>query len=63
MTPEQFQAVYPHFMAWIERLLNAHASQAQPVASRGFPRLPLYFSRALLSSAKFVVVERVPMPR
>src|SRR5262249_55245371 len=62
MTPEQFQAVYPHFMAWIERLLAAHADQAQPVASKLFPRLPLYFSRELLASARFVVVERVPMP-
>jgi hypothetical protein len=62
MTPEQFHAVFPHFMAWIERLLRAHANVAQPVAAKGFPRLPLYFSRPLLQSAKCVVVDRVPMP-
>jgi hypothetical protein len=62
MTPEQFQAVFPHFMAWIERLLRAHANVAQPVAAKGFQRLPLYFSQPLLQSAKCVVVERVPMP-
>jgi hypothetical protein len=62
MTPQQFQAVFPDFMAWIEANLVAHASQTLPVAAKGFARLPLYFSRELLASAKVVVVERVPMP-
>jgi hypothetical protein len=62
MTPQQFRAVYPHFMAWIARTLDAHARDAQSVASQHFSRLPLYFSRELLAEAKFVVVERVPMP-
>lgn len=62
MTPQQFRAVYPHFMEWITRTLDAHARDAQPVASQGFSRLPLYFGRELLALAKFVVVERVPMP-
>jgi hypothetical protein len=62
MTPEQFQAVFPRFMAWITAIESAHADQAQPVAAQGFPRLPHYFSRELLGSARVVVVERVPMP-
>jgi len=62
MTPQKFRTVYPHFMAWIARILDAHASAAQPVASRSFSRLPLFFSRELLASAKFVTVESVPMP-
>jgi hypothetical protein len=62
MTPEQFQAVFPRFMAWITAIESAHAGQAQPVAAQGFPRLPHYFSRELLGSARVVVVERVPMP-
>ena len=62
MTPQEFQAVYPHFMAWVVDVLNAHAGRAQPVAAKGFARLPLYFSRQRLASAKFVVVDRVPMP-
>ena len=62
MTPEQFQAVFPRFMAWIAAIVSAHASQAEPVAAKGFPRLPHYFSRELLGSARVVVVERVPMP-
>jgi hypothetical protein len=62
MTPQEFQAVYPQFMGWVEGVLNAHASRAQPVAAKGFVRLPLYFSRQRLASAKYVVVDRVPMP-
>jgi hypothetical protein len=62
MTPQQFRAVYPHFMAWITRTLDAHARDAQPVASQHFARLPLYFGREQLAAAKFVIVERVPMP-
>ncbi len=49
-------------MAWITAIESAHAGQAQPVAAQGFPRLPHYFSRELLGSARVVVVERVPMP-
>jgi hypothetical protein len=62
MAPEKLHAVYPHVMAWIARTLDAHARNAHPVASQGFSRLPLYFGRELLAAAKFVVVERVPMP-
>jgi hypothetical protein len=62
MTPQKFRAVYPHFMAWIARTLDAHARDAQPVASQRFSRLPLYFGRELLALAKFVIVDRVPMP-
>jgi hypothetical protein len=62
MTPDDFQTVYPHFMAWIEGVLHAHAGQAQPVVAKGFTRLPLYFRRERLASAKYVVVDRVPMP-
>jgi hypothetical protein len=62
MTPEQVRAVYPNVMAWIARTLDAHARSARPVASQGFSRLPLYFGQELLAVAKFVVVERVPLP-
>ena len=62
MTPEQFQSIYPHLLAWIRQTLADHANKAQTVASRGFPRLPLYFSGELLTSTKFVALERLPMP-
>jgi hypothetical protein len=62
MQPEAFDAVFPHFMHWIACTLSAHAHGAKTVASKSFPRIPLYFSRELLTTAKVVVVERVPMP-
>lgn len=62
LTPEQFQAVYPQVVKWIGQTLVSHASEAQPVVSMGFKRLPLYFHQSLLVSAKFIIVDRVPMP-
>jgi hypothetical protein len=62
MTPEEFQKSYPLLMAWIEQTLRAHANEARPVASFGFARLPRYFSEALLTSARVVLVDRVPKP-
>ena len=62
MTPQEFQAIYPHVIGWIRQTLAACANQAETVASQGFPRLPLYFNPELLASTKFVRVERVPVP-
>jgi hypothetical protein len=62
MTPEEFAAVYPLVLRWIRQTLADHAQSAKPVASRGFKRLPLYFSQQLLDTAKVVPVLRVPVP-
>lgn len=62
MTPQEFQAVYPRVIAWIHQSLANHAKQARPVASLNFPRLPSYFSSAVLASTNVVHVEQVPMP-
>lgn len=62
LTPEQFQAVYPQVAKWIGQTLAIHAPEAQPVTSMGFKRLPLYFNQNLLALAKFIIVDRVPMP-
>jgi hypothetical protein len=62
MRPEDFQAVFPHFMDWIARTLRAHAAETQTVASKNFSRLPKYFSDNLLNEARVVIVECVPMP-
>ena len=35
---------------------------AKSVASRGFSRLPLYFTEETLASTKFVLVDPLPMP-
>jgi hypothetical protein len=56
MTPQEFEIAFPKVMGWIQRTLVAYEKVAQPVASKNFKRLPLYFSRAQLEAAKFVTV-------
>jgi hypothetical protein len=62
MTDEEFKAVYPPIMEWIQMTLAAHATAARPVSSFGFDRLPRYYDRKVLASAKVVLVQQVPMP-
>ena len=62
MTPEDFQKFFPLVDNWIWAVLAAHAGTARPVASRGFPRLPLYFTAETLASAKVVIMDRLPVP-
>lgn len=62
MTPESFQGALPGVATWIRETLLAHAAEARPVSSLRFERLPQYFSPELLASAKFVPVDRVPVP-
>jgi hypothetical protein len=62
MTPEEFQKFYPRLLGWIDTTLRAHAGNTQTVVSRGFPRLPLYFSTDTLASAKVVLVDKLPIP-
>lgn len=62
MTPGEFNKVYPHIAAWISRTLADHTNSMRDVASAPFQRLPLYFSQERLQSARFVIVERVPLP-
>ena len=62
MTPEEFRTLYPHVIGWIRQTLRAHEKAAKAVASLGFPRLSRYFGNELLTSAKVVVIDRVPMP-
>jgi hypothetical protein len=62
MTPQEFEAAFPKVMDWIHRTLSAHASRVRPVASATFKRLPLYFSQAQLATAKYVIVDQIPLP-
>ena len=62
MTPEEFRALYPYVTGWIRQTLSVHEQGAKAVASLGFPRLSRYFGNELLTSAKVVVIDRVPMP-
>jgi hypothetical protein len=62
VTPEEFRTAYPQLLAWIQKTLAAYENSAQPVTSMHFARLPLYFNHALLETAKFIAIDRVPMP-
>ena len=62
MTPEEFRIAYPKVQAWIQETLAAYEKDALPIASMHFVRLPLYFAYDLLGIAKFIPIDRVPMP-
>ncbi len=62
MTREQFRAIYPQLIDWIEQTLVDYSTKTQSVVSLRFRRLPQYFSKEFLASAKVVPVENVPMP-
>jgi hypothetical protein len=62
MTSHEFEIAFPKVMGWIDQTLSAHAQTARPVASMHFRRLPLYFSQAQIEAAKFVVIDRLPLP-
>jgi hypothetical protein len=62
MTPEEFAAAYPVVLAWIRKTITDHEHSAKTIASRGFKRLPSYFSQELLDTTKVVPVTRVPVP-
>ena len=62
MSPEEFVKFNPPLIDWIRNTLTASAPVAQTVASRGFLRLPRYFTRQTLASAKVVLVDPLPIP-
>jgi hypothetical protein len=62
MTPQEFETAFPKVMGWIRQTLLAHEMFARPVTSTNFKHLPRYFSQAQIEVAKFVVVDRIPVP-
>jgi hypothetical protein len=62
LTPEEFHTAYPKLRAWIQKTLEFYEKNAKPVASVHFVRLPLYFGPSLLETAKFIAIDRLPMP-
>jgi hypothetical protein len=56
MTPEDFQKFYPLLIDWLRTTLATYAGRTQTVASRAFPRLPLYFTAETIVSVKVVLV-------
>jgi hypothetical protein len=62
LTPEEFHTAYPKLRAWIQKTLEFYEENAKPVASMHFVRLPLYFDHSLLGTAKFIAIDRLPVP-
>ena len=62
LTPEEFHTAYPKLRAWIQKTLELYEKNAKPVASMHFVRLPLYFDPNTLETAKFIAIDRLPMP-
>jgi hypothetical protein len=62
LTPEEFRTAYPKLRAWIQKTLEFYEKNAKPIASMHFVRLPLYFDPSLLETAKFIAIDRLPMP-
>ena len=62
MSPEEFHKFYPPLIEWIRKMLDANAQVAQTVSSRGFLRLPHYFTKHTLVSTKVVIVDPLPVP-
>jgi hypothetical protein len=47
---------------WIDRTLAAHRTEARPVASYRFQRLPKFYSPVFLETAFVVIVPHLPIP-
>ena len=62
VTPHEFETAFPKVMGWIQQTLVAHKTLVRSVSSKNFKRLPLYSSQTQIEVAKFVVVDRVPVP-
>jgi hypothetical protein len=62
MTPDEFAAVYPAVLEWIQQTIAEYEHLGKIVAAGGFKRLPLYFSQDLLNTTKVVTISRVPIP-
>ena len=62
MTPQEFEASFPKVMAWIQQTLVTHKTFSRSVTAKKFTRLPPYFSKTQVEVAKFVIVDRVPIP-
>jgi hypothetical protein len=62
MSPEEFAKFYPPVLDWIQTTLTASVHVARTIASRGFSRLPFYFTEKTLASTKVVLADPLPMP-
>jgi hypothetical protein len=57
-----FKDILPLVTDWIDAYIQSHQQKAAPVTSFDFKRLGDYFSVALLSRSRVVLVDRVTLP-
>src|SRR6266567_334687 len=62
MASDRYLRFLPTISKWIQETLDAHAGNARPVVSFGFPRLPRYFSEQQLSTTNVVITDCLPVP-
>src|SRR5262249_26385862 len=62
LPPENFHTVYPNRRLWIKKTLIFKKKNGKPFSSMHFVPLPLYFDHSLLETAKFIAIDRLPMP-
>jgi hypothetical protein len=61
MASDRYLPFLPIILNWIQQTLDAHAYKRRAVSSFAFPRLPRYFSAALLSGTSLAWREKAPM--
>lgn len=57
---ESFKGYLPIVKTWINDLLNKNVSESKPITEHGFRRLPQYYSKDILESAKVVITNKPP---
>jgi len=57
---ESFESFLPKVKIWIDNLLLQYSSESKRVIDLRFPRLPQYFSKEILESAKVVYIDWPP---
>jgi hypothetical protein len=62
VSPEDFSRLSPVLLDWISETLAAYSGATRSVAQVGFRRLPDFFSRRLLETAKVVAADPLPLP-
>jgi hypothetical protein len=62
MGSDRYLPFLPIILNWIQQTLNAHAHRKRVISSFAFPRLPRYFSAALLNSTSVVITDHLPRP-
>lgn len=62
MTEQEFHAMYPLIIGWIQKTLAQFSPTARSVASIGFRRLGQFYAEGTLKNAKVVSVPKVPVP-